>query len=77
MEICIYVWVMENIRLGCSPITGTIFAGKLNKAGTMWLKKEDVTNEATNAVAEHLLTKGESMEFIFRGVKYLLEVKPL
>jgi len=48
---------MKNIVLGCSPITPTIYAGKLNKAKTMWVKgsKVDVTETCFDSMAEFLM----------------------
>jgi hypothetical protein len=41
-----------------SRLTRTILAGRINKAGTMWIgEKTDVTNEAVGAVLELLKTK--------------------
>ncbi len=47
------------VRIGCSPLSGRIYAGKLNKNGKEWASKVDVTNEACGAVIEHgLYNKG-------------------
>lgn len=35
----------ENLVLGVSPITKTVFGGRLNKAGNMWVDKKDVTQD--------------------------------
>lgn len=35
---------LENIKLGHSPLTDSVFAGVLDKSGKRWLKKTDVTN---------------------------------
>lgn len=41
------------IRVGCSPLTGTIFAGRLDKAGRLWSgAKFDVTNDVLGAVIQ-------------------------
>ena len=43
-----------SLHIGTSPLTGTIFAGKLLKSGNVWASnKQDVTIEALVAVAEH------------------------
>ena len=39
----------------CSPLTGNIYAGTINKSGTKWLKKNDVTEEALAAVRDHFM----------------------
>ena len=47
---------MKSIRLGISPITFDIFAGKLNKNETMWIgEKCDVTEEAIRCVFEKMM----------------------
>ena len=49
---------MSKITLGCSLITNTIYAGKLNKAGNQWVgTKYDVTDEAILVVMEHIYHK--------------------
>jgi len=64
-----------NIRIGTSPITGSIFAGKLNKTGTMWVgEKQDITDEAIGAVAESLLKTKEKLPFTVDGQNYELLV---
>ena len=45
---------MPKYHLGNSPITNTIYAGTLNKEGTMWRNKSDVTEEALACVRDHL-----------------------
>ena len=35
----------DNLRLGVSPITKTVFAGRLNKKESLWLEKKDVTQD--------------------------------
>ena len=51
---------MAQYHVGCSPITGTIYAGTLNKKGDMWLNKSDVTEEAQRSVCESLYMKAIS-----------------
>ncbi len=41
---------VEDIRIGIGPL-GTVYAGKLNKAGNMWIgDKKDITNEFISCV---------------------------
>jgi len=48
----------KDFKLGCSQITGEIFLGKLNRARTKWLDgRRGITEEAVNAVFEHLKNK--------------------
>lgn len=50
----------KEIRIGCAPITGRIFAGPLLKDGRTWAaNRQDVTIDALVAVAEHALKFGE------------------
>lgn len=35
----------ENLKLGVSPLTKTVFAGRINKRGDMWVQKVDVTEQ--------------------------------
>ena len=50
----------EKLKLGMSPITKTVFAGKLNKNGDMWLGKKDVTQDFLNVVAQYFSDKKET-----------------
>ena len=51
---------MSNLHIGTSPLSGTIFAGKVLKASGIWsANKQDVTIEALVAVAEHALIFGK------------------
>ena len=48
----------DHLKIGTSPLTGTIFLGRLNKAGDCWLDgKTDITNIAIDGVMEHLYHK--------------------
>jgi hypothetical protein len=67
---------MANFKLGCSIISGTIYAGNVLKNGTWGSKKHDVTDSAVAAVAQHLLHRGEMMEFKYAdGNTYVLKVE--
>ena len=65
---------MNEYHVGCG-ITG-IFAGTLNKSGTMWRNKSDVTDEAISAVARYLLEHEEALVFNHQGKEYRLSVEP-
>lgn len=43
-----------NIKIAVSPLTNTIYAGKVNKKGTEWLDKIDVTEVVLSAVAQYM-----------------------
>lgn len=46
---------MAQYHVGCG-LAG-IYAGTLKKSGDEWLNKSDVTNEAINAVVQHMYWK--------------------
>lgn len=46
---------MSDITIGISPVTNIIYAGRLNKKGTMWQgPKYDVTERCLFSVVEYL-----------------------
>lgn len=50
----------KQLRVGTSPITGTIYAGHLLKCGQVWAaNKQDVTIDALVAVAMHVENFGK------------------
>lgn len=63
-----------NVKtMGASPLTGTIYYGTLNTEKGMWVgKKEDVTDQAVKAVAEHLMIKKQKYAFGVKDGKYLI-----
>ena len=65
---------MSDFKVGCSPLTSKIFAGKVLKNGTWGNVKHDVTDTAVGAVAQHLLQLDERMGFQYRGKTYELKV---
>lgn len=68
----------KKMIVGCSPISGTIFGGTLLKDGRTWSSdKQDVTDTAVGAVAQHLLHHQEALEFTLGGKNYRMEVKEL
>ena len=46
-----------NFGINYQPLTERVYAGRLNKALTAFLDKQDVTNQAVAAVAEYVLAK--------------------
>lgn len=48
---------MAEYHVAASPLTDRIYAGRVNKAKTEWVSKSDVTDEAIEAVREHLYLK--------------------
>ena len=63
--------------IGCSPITNKIFAGKILKNGLWGQNKQDVTDTAPLAVAQHLLQVNQSITFKYKGEGYQLTVTRL
>ena len=51
---------MADLKIAASPITGTIYVGRVNKKGDAWTTKQDVTGPACAAVVEHLQQRGGS-----------------
>lgn len=49
---------MKKIHIATSPLTGTIFAGMILNHGTWAAWKQDVTDAAISAVADHILKNG-------------------
>lgn len=66
---------MAEYHVGCGVFG--IYAGTLNKKGDMWLRKSEVTHEALDAVAEHLVVHNEAMTFTYKGERYILKVEKL
>ena len=65
---------MSEFKVGCSPLTSKIQAGRVNKDGMLLGTKHDVTNTAVSAVAQHLLQLDQKMQFEYQGKKYELKV---
>jgi len=68
---------MTKIRIGCSPLTGTIYAGSVSKTGLWGKNKVDVTDEAIRSVAESLLQNNEVLQFNYKGEWYELGVRKI
>lgn len=64
---------MSDFKVGCSPVTSEIYAGKVDKKG-LWVNKKQVTDTAVGAVAQHLLQKDERVLFNYNGKRYVLQV---
>lgn len=52
----------KKLHIAVSPLTGTIFAGRVLKSGLWGADKQDVTIDALVAVAEHSLKFGKPIE---------------
>ena len=45
---------MAEYHVECSPVSNIIYAGKIKPNGAEWSSKNDVTDEAIEAVRDHL-----------------------
>lgn len=43
----------EKLKMGVSPITKTVFIGRLNKKGNMWAEKRDFTSDFLACVEQY------------------------
>lgn len=65
---------MAEYHVGTSPISGTIYAGRMKElkdGWKEWIAKSEVTNEAINAVAVHMYLKIKDGE---NGFAYALKL---
>lgn len=66
---------MKKIRVGASPLTGTIFAGTLLKDGRTWsANKHDVTDDVLFSVAMHLKIQKRSSVRLFEEGRPIFEI---
>jgi hypothetical protein len=62
-------------RIGVSPLTGRIFSGRTNKAGTAFVgEKVDVTSEVLRAVVEKAEYHGGTFEIEGGGQTWTVTV---
>ena len=62
------------IKVMSSMLTGRIYAGRVNPKNQMFIgEKDDVTDSAISAVAEHLIKEDIVIDFKIRGKKYRLQ----
>ena len=66
---------MADYHVGCGAFG--IYAGTLDKSGTKWKNKSEVTNEAFCAVAQYCLEHDEAMNFDYQGKRYRLCVEEI
>lgn len=63
------------IKVMSSILTGRIYAGRVNPKNQMFVgEKDDVTDTAVSAVAQHLLKEEICLQFEVKGKTYRLEV---
>ncbi|EAB5938964.1 MULTISPECIES: hypothetical protein [Enterobacteriaceae] len=62
---------MSTVKMiGASPLTGTIFEGRLNPVKSCWVgKKTDVTDMVLRATADHLYVVKKEYAFPLRDGK--------
>ena len=64
------------IKVMYSMLTGRIYAGRVNPKSQMFIgEKDDVTDTAVSAVAQHLLEEEVCLQFEVKGKVYRLEVR--
>lgn len=62
-------------RIACSPLTGRIHAGRVNKEGNAFVgEKRDVTSDALKAVIDKAEFHGGSFEIEGGGQKWTVTV---
>ena len=63
------------IKVMSPMLTGRIYAGRVNPKNQMFIgEKDDVTDTAVSAVAQHLLKEEICLQFELKGKTYRLEV---
>lgn len=68
----------NKLRLGCSPLSNTIFGGHLIEKGKIWgINIQDVTMDALMSVAEHVTNFGKPVEITKEDgtLEYTITVK--
>ncbi|HCS2728417.1 TPA: hypothetical protein OQT81_003127 [Shigella flexneri] len=64
---------MRVKTMGASLLNGRIFQGTLNTEKGMWVgKREDVTDQAVRAVAEHMMIKDQKYAYETKDGKWLI-----
>ena len=63
-----------KFKVGCSPLSAKIYAGTLLKDGTWSNNKQEVTNDAIESVAAHLLIDKKTVELDYDGDTYILQI---
>ncbi len=67
---------MSSSRMGVSPLSGTVFYGRVNAAGNAFTgQKADVTSDFLRCVLEKAEFHGGTCEIEGGGVKYTVTVK--
>lgn len=69
---------MTEFKIGCSPLTSKIYAGRVKENNEWCNPKHDVTDTAPAAVAQFLLQTDQKIVFTYKnGKKYKLQMVEL
>ncbi len=64
-----------STRIACSPLTGRVFQGRVNKAGTAFVgEKKDITSDVLRAIVEKAEFHGGSFDIGAGGKKWKVVV---
>ena len=64
-----------TLRIGCSPLTGRVFRGRVNKAGTAFIgEKHDITSDVLRAVIDKAEFHGGTFGIEGNGQKWTVTV---
>lgn len=64
----------NKLSVGCSPINGNIYCGSILKDGSWSSNKVEVTDSAVSSVAQCLLIRDISLNFVHKSEQYKLSV---
>ena len=65
----------ENLKLGVSPLTKTIFAGRVSKKGGMWIDKVDITEQFLRCCMEYFEPNTENTIYVNGKPEFIIIVK--
>ncbi len=64
------------MTIAVSPLTGRIYQGRVNKAGTAFVgQKKDITSDVLRAIIEKAVYHRGVFEIVGGGTKYTVTVK--
>jgi len=65
----------RNLKLGVSPLTKTVFVGRVNKEGNMWIDKSDVTEQFLSCCCDYFEKNTENTISADGEPKFIITVK--
>ena len=65
----------DKLRLGVSPITKTVYAGRLNKKGDTWIYKKDITEDFLRCCVDYFDPGTENTLSVDGEPTYIITVK--